>query len=88
MFYVLFVPLINIIFGISTSNNARTGNIASSVCQPTSMQKIAGNGCQTSGKYLPQWSRSRTKLEMMSYKKKMLHECNPVLVSKQPQKYA
>ena len=42
MFYMLFAPLINIIFDSSTSNNIGISNIYA---------KIAGNRCRTSGKY-------------------------------------
>ena len=44
MLYTLFAPLINITFDISTSHNIKISNIYA---------KIAGNRCQTSGKYLP-----------------------------------
>ena len=44
MFYMLFASYINIIFDISKLNNITISNIYA---------KIAGNGCQISGKYLP-----------------------------------
>ena len=42
-FYMLSAPYINITFDICTSNNIGISNIYA---------KIAGNGCQTSEKYL------------------------------------